>query len=394
MKFSEVDNPSPKPISEAGFFCSAFVGLRAVLLLIVLEGHYWFEATGDPRLNVLTFAVPCFFVLSGYLISHTLFHYERRPWKQAAGTFYLRRALRILPPFYLVLLLAHLTYGVPFLAWQAAYLMNVKLFILSAFEPGAFFAFVIGGRLEALHFWSIDVEEQFYLLYPLLILATRQGGRTLCLLAAIGICIASRCALYRDWHATYYGGLPIVAGEYILWGCLLAWADHRGRLLILRGRGPMYISLGLFAGLAIQDKSYGSWAQWKPPCHATIYAMLLAVFILALRYAPGSLLARFLSAKPLVPIGKVSYGAYLVHLFLNPAVDQVLFWMPWLKVFPQCPRAVAGPLVTLAVATIMWHGLERPLDSWRQKARPKDERVDGPVPSPLDSLQDLSLPGR
>ena len=77
--------PEQEKTSEAGFFCPAYVGLRAVLLLVVLEGHYWSDATRDIRVHILTFAVPCFFVLSGYLISHTLFQYEDRPWREAAN---------------------------------------------------------------------------------------------------------------------------------------------------------------------------------------------------------------------------------------------------------------------------------------------------------------------
>lgn len=361
-----------KRASEAGFFCPAYVGLRCILLLAVLEGHYWFEATGDTRLHPLTFSVPCFFVLSGYLISHTLFTYEDRPWGQAARAFYVRRALRILPPFYLVLLIVHLTRGMPLLGWQASYLFNIKVFWISAFEPRKMMAFVTSDALDSIHLWSVDVEEQFYLLYPLLVAATHRRGRTACLLLGIALCIGCRCELYHSWRHTYYGGLPVVAGEYILWGCLIAWMDRCHQMTWLRRPWAMYASLAAFALIAVNDSSYGQYAQWKPPYHATIYAVLLSVVVMALRYNPRSFLARLLAWKPLAPVGRVSYGAYLVHQFLNPAVDRLVLLWPALAVFPRCPRAVAGPLVTLAAAGLMWICLERPIDRWRQRVRPDE----------------------
>ena len=117
------------------------------------------------------------------------------------------------------------------------------------------------------------------------------------------------------------------------------------------------------------DTTYGTSSQWKPPTHATVYAVLLAVFILAMRYSPNSLLGRTLSLRFLAPIGRVSYGAYLLHPFVNPWVDNLVATMPFLLVFPTCPRAVAGPIVTVGAAMIMWYGLEQPINELRHHFR-------------------------
>ncbi len=362
---------NPEKVSEAGFFCPAFVGVRCLLLFAVLEGHYWFEATSDVRVHPLTFAVPCFFVLSGYLISHTLFCYEDRPWKETFPAFYLRRALRIFPPFYAVLCLAHLVHGLPYLGWQASYLMNLKIFLLSAFEPAAFYEYIKAGDYSAIHFWSVDVEEQFYLLYPLFVAATYRGYRSAWLLAGILLSIATRAYCRQEYHYAFYGGLTPVAGEYILWGCLMAWQDRLGRLTWLRNSLTLYASSALFLALVLQDKSYGRFAQWKPYHTQTLYAILLALMIFALRHSPTSWAARILSWRPLGWIGRMSYGAYLVHAFLNPIVDALVRALPWLAPFPVCPRAVAGPLVTLVGAALLWYGLEQPIEGWRRSLRPR-----------------------
>lgn len=353
--------------SEAGFFCPAYIGLRCVLLLVVLEGHYWFEAAPDPRLTPLTFAVPCFFALSGYLISHTLFRYESRPPGEALRVFYLRRAFRILPPYYLVLAVAYLIGGTPYLGWQAAYLMNFKIYHLSQYEPFAFLRYQDFGSFNAMHFWSVSVEEQFYLLYPLFLFGL--GRRWRGSLLALGIAFTILC---RFWYLRYqphafYGGLSWVAGEFILWSCLLAWLEFNGRLGWLANRAALYGSIATFGLLGYYDRSYGLWAQWKPQAHQTVYAMVLAVLVLSLRHCPDSLVARALSWKALAPIGAMSYGAYLVHIFLNPVADRLAQIAPWLVLFPQCPRATVGPIVTLTVAAAMWYGFEQPINRLRRR---------------------------
>lgn len=361
------DGESAGTRSEAGFFCPAYVGLRCLLLLVVLEGHYWFEVYPDPRLTPLTFAVPCFFALSGYLISHTLFRYESRPHREALTIFYLRRAFRILPPFYLVLAVAHLVGGTPYLVWQACYLMNIKIYHLSQYEPYAFMAYLQLENFNAMHFWSVSVEEQFYLLYPLFLFGLGPRFRTLLLSLGIGATILARLWYLQHQPHAFYGGLSWVAGEFILWACLLAWLEKQGRLRWLGNRLALYASLLAFILLSYHDRSYGVWAQWKPPAHQTVYAVLLAVLVLSLRHCPDSALSRALSWRVLAPIGAMSYGAYLVHIFLNPVADRLAQLAPWLVLFPQCPRATVGPLVTLAVASVMWYGFEQPINKLRRR---------------------------
>lgn len=355
--------------SEAGFYCPAYIGLRGVLLLAVLQGHYWYESRPDLPLGILTFAVPCFFALSGFLISHTLFHYEGYPRGLAIRTFYVRRALRILPPFFLVLGVAHWLRGVPYLAWQATYLINFKIYWLSAGPLSEFSNYLRIRDFNAMHFWSVCVEEQFYLLYPVFVYFFPRNWRTLGLCGLIALTILSRLYFLHYQPETFYGGLPMVAGEYILWGCLLAWWDHRSQGRWLRTSATLYLSLGLFLCIAVGDRSFDRFAQWRPPAHQTVYCLLLACFILALRYNVASRLGRFLSWRPLQFIGTSSYGAYLVHSFLNPYLDLALERFPPLVVFPQCPRAVLGTLATITVARLLWVGFERPIHNWRGQWR-------------------------
>jgi peptidoglycan/LPS O-acetylase OafA/YrhL len=370
--------------SQAGFFCTPYVGLRCILLLVVLEGHYWFEAYPIPALNPLSFAVPCFFALSGFLISHTLFRYEHLPKLEALKTFYIRRALRILPVFYLVLVVGHLVGGTPYFWWQMSYLINVKIYTLSAYQPSEFYAYLMTDEdFRAMHFWSVNVEEQYYLLYPLLILFTSVRSRTQILCSCIGLSIFSRFYFLKYHPTAFYGGLGQVAGEFILWACLFAWYDYRDRGTWYRSRWVLYGSMACFAILAIFDGSYGTYGQWRPPAHQTVYAVILGLFIVSLRHNTGTLVGRALSVKALAVVGRVSYGAYLLHLSMNPLVDKLVGVAPFLAPFPQCPRAVAGPIVTVCAALLVWYGFEEPINRWRKRWSLRTTQAPGSVGSSI-----------
>ena len=356
--------------SEAGFHCPAYVGLRCWLLLLVMQGHYWFEHYPNSWIGNLSLTVPCFFALSGYLISHTLFRYElaASPGK-AMLTFYLRRALRIFPVYYLVLLIVHAVQGIPYLLWHLTYTNNLNIFWLSAFDLGAFREYLSYRDFNGIHLWSVCVEEQYYLLYPWMLLALSPRRRTAGLWAALALCMGARWLCRHTCAHAFYGGLPLVAGEFILWGCLLAWMERCGRCNWLRSPWTLYGSLGLVLWGLSRDHSYYLWSNWKPPLHQTYYAALIAVFVASLRHCPGSWLAQFLAFRPFQAVGTLSYSAYVLHLFLNPLIDRSLDWLPWLAVFPQCPRALAGPLWTLSLAALLWLVFERPIQSYRQAIR-------------------------
>lgn len=341
------------------FYVPAYDGLRFVLLLGVLEYHYFLHHVKIEKFWFLTYSLCCFFVLSGFLITHLLLRGESASGARGRHLvdFYIRRGLRVFPAYFVVLLVAAALLTVPYLGWQLTYLLNIKLFWLSlAPSSGEFFTYMAGWQSNGVHLWSMGVEEQFYLLYPPLLLFTPPAWRGRMLALGLTVCLASRLWLARTYPESCYGALLPVPGEYLLWGCLLAWLDFSGRARWLRS-GPVF-HLGLLALLLLfwldPDVQRYEYAQWRPPAHQTVYAVLLAIVVLGLRHQPGSWFTRALSWRPLVRLGKISYGSYLVHLFLNPMVDRILAAVPALAVFPETPRAVVGPVLSVAVAGLMW----------------------------------------
>lgn len=343
------------------FYVKAYDGLRLVLLLAVLEYHYLLVWVPASKIWFLSYALSCFFCLSGFLITHLLARYEHQGWARwriLAG-FYARRALRIFPAYYVVLLAAALWLGVPYLEWHLTYLFNIKLFWLSL-APGhhELTTYLQDWDHNGVHLWSMGVEEQFYLLYPLFWLATPPTWRTPGLLLGLLSTILYRLTMQHTWPLSFYGALLPGPGEYILWGCLLAWLDLNDRMNWARRPLTLYLALaGLLLAFALDTDvlRYQS-AHWRPPPHQTLYAALLALLLLGIKHSPQSWPVRLLSLRPLTGLGKISYSAYLVHLFLNPWLDRMA---------PEAPRPLVGPLLALAVAGLMWVTFEGPANRAR-----------------------------
>jgi peptidoglycan/LPS O-acetylase OafA/YrhL len=357
-------------------YVPAYDGLRFFLLVGVLEYHYLLYKVDIKYFWWLTYALCCFFALSGFLITSLLLGGESLPLKQALWNFYLRRGLRIFPAYYVVVITAFICLGIPYFTWHLVYLFNVKCFAVSLDHQSLEAREILTGwQTNGIHLWSMGVEEQFYLLYPPLLLLCPRRLRTGGLFLGILACIGTRVWLCSRFPDSLYGVLLPVPGEYLLWGCLFAWLDHQGQANWARSPLILYGAMLAFLTLLLSEpdlQRYLKAQMQPPPGRQTLYAVVLALFVLALRHQGKSWPNRLLSLPLFARLGKISYGTYLVHLFLNPVVDRLLAWFPALAIFPQAPRALLGPVVSLTVAGMMWmvfeHRLNQAKDLWTSPA--------------------------
>lgn len=257
--------------------------------------------------------------------------------------FYIRRALRICPTYYLALLYAFLAgLGVftDSLPWFAAYLTN--FYIVRRGLPGS-----------STHLWSLAVEEQFYLIWPVIILLLPRRA----LFAILGATIAGGM-IYRGVatapHSEYL--LPACM-DYLAAGAVLAivFAERPDRMPRLTSVSAA-LSIVLFAlGAIIGNRGFFE-----------VAVMALSIWLVggAARGIAGPF-GHFLQARPVTYAGRISYGLYLVHNFIPEAVLKAcsFYRLP-------APSGAAFMLLvaamTFAIAATSWHVIERPLRDLRK----------------------------
>ncbi|SMG02233.1 O-antigen acetylase [Burkholderia singularis] len=315
-------------------------GLRAFAVLSVFFHH----ALKVP----LWIGVDLFFVLSGFLITGILL--ERKACGQSYfGYFYARRARRILPPYLLLLAVSSLLFGVEWVRhwpWYAFFLTNLGLSLGSI------------GHDSLNVLWSLAVEEQFYLLWPFVVLLC--PIRVLAWIAgALIVAAPAMRAIVTPWFSSswpvYY--LTPFRMDLLAAGALLAIAITRDRHALEPYYGAAAaLALAALAALVCLHLSYPRLrAAHTPLSNAALYSISVAlctsIVVIALR--GRGMVQRVLTHPVLVYIGSVSYSIYLVHVSMLYALWP-LHWNRYLTTL----LALAA---TLTYATVSWYGFERRL---------------------------------
>jgi peptidoglycan/LPS O-acetylase OafA/YrhL len=310
----------PAPMWLKGGNIPALDGLRALSIGLVLLAHAsltWHGASGSSgslvRLGGI--GVDLFFVISGFLITLLLLRERRRTGTISLRAFYVRRAWRILPAYLLFLasLLALSMAGLVKLTerdWAGALTYTVNFLPAASWPVG--------------HLWSLSVEEHFYLVWPLLLIALGPGWAGG--LAAGYVVIAPFVRLVIS--AADLANLDIdyctpARIDTIAVGCLLAFvAEHRGaqRFMTRLGhRGAALMFVVLLAGLVVSNTILIGSGTYAITIRRTVDALCFAGLVCAGISHTDGLLARLLNATPLVWIGRLSYGLYLWQQpLLNP----------------------------------------------------------------------------
>ncbi len=347
-------------------------GIRALAVLGVIGYHM-----GIPFLQGGFLGVDAFFVLSGFLITSLLLEERIRNGNIGLRAFWARRARRLLPA--LILMIIGVLLYVRFIAPPGAY-PELRLDALSTLFYVANWHFILvnqnyfvltGLPTPLLHTWSLAIEEQFYLVWPFIVLAVMRTARTPKRLMIVSTVMAIASAvemalLYRspvDTTRVYFGTDTHSSG--LLLGAALAsgivWWRGRDRSEHFRPLGSRSTYLWLGAGIVGFVASAIMW--WKMlgtesfPYRGGIFLASLAVFLVigSVVLVPSGILYRLLSFRPLRYIGKISYGMYLWHwpliIMLNHSRTGLLGW-----------NLVAVRLAaTILVATVSFYAIERPI---------------------------------
>ena len=327
-------------------------GLRALSVIAVILYH-----AGVPGFRGGYIGVDVFFVISGYLITQQLIRPAPGGVRERLATFYLRRARRILPALFAMLATvtaaAWLWLLPPDLVLQGKYVTLNALMLGNLAAYTDFGYFVAGASLRPLlHLWSIAVEEQFYLLYPLFTLFVLHKWPShlrsiLSLLAAASLALCLY-ASYRMPLANFY--LMPTRGWELGAGALLALGFWRAPRSQIANEWAAVLALG---ALVVCITLYGPGMRYPglftlPVCVATL------LLIASGAHRPGRV-SRLLAVGPLVWVGLASYSLYLWH-----APVLMFFRYYLLRDLRLGELALAGALIAF-LATASWALIERPV---------------------------------
>jgi peptidoglycan/LPS O-acetylase OafA/YrhL len=376
-------------------FVPEIEGLRAFAILAVMLHRFWPQSGPLSRYAHIAelgwMGVDLFFVISGFLIAGILFDSRGQPGY--FKNFYARRALRIFPLYYLfvaaVLIVFPLAQGGPYLETE---------FIRSAGSP-LYYLLYLGNVPEMIGYdppfflapvWSLAIEEQFYLLFPLLVAVLSRKAIVWLMVAAVLFAPVFRLGalfIWPDNERVQYLATPSRFDEIAL-GALLA-AALRGLQVRITPRHAHAVLAGAVAVFAIALLSSGldrTGAFGRVGGYSIVAVTCASVVLWAVVNRRRAGAAALLRWGPLMYVGKLCYGLYLLHRPASFLVDAALARVP--LVSPESLWAVAIKVaVAIGLATLSWRLLEQPILRLKdrfvfpdaKKGEPGVPKTDAPV---------------
>lgn len=331
-------------------------GLRALAVLPVILFHAGFDWFGGGFVGV-----DIFFVISGYLITSIIFS-EMAEGKFSILNFYERRARRILPALFFVMMVS-LLFAFLWLSVDSLKDFGQSLVAVSTFSSNILF-WIQSGYFDSaaelkplLHTWSLAVEEQYYIIFPIFLLLTwRFGIKWIVILLSLVFVISLGVA---HWASSYAEDAKIISGSFFLlptrgWELLLGvfvafYLKHNAHI-----KSHAINQVLSLLGFSMIVYAITVFNQQTP--FPSVYALIptIGTVLLILSAVPKTIVHGFLSFNPVVGIGLVSYSAYLWHQpLLSFARHRVLGDVSDLLLLFLC-------LASLMMAWFSWRFIEKP----------------------------------
>jgi len=349
----------------------ALDGLRAFAVLAVMAFHT------SPAAHGGFLGVDVFFVISGYLITTLLL----REWGRTGGVdlrlFYLKRSLRLFPALLFMLAIAiplalttlKNTMGMP--DWVA---IGSVVFYVANWAN----VFVDAGIGPMTHTWSLSIEEQFYLIWPLLLIALLVRGRRPPVRTLAALIVVVAVARWVCWDITHGSWLYYATTSHsdgLLLGALLAivLARRPADAPIPNWSQPAaWVGLvglaALMATLHINGNATFHYGLFLSAAFSTLVVQYLAV-------STDGVMVRVLSLRPLTTIGMVSYGLYLYHFPIFMAVQH--------QNYPHLKQHALEISLTVVVTTFSWFVVEKPALRLKDRLAPRPGPPSPPtIPAP------------
>jgi peptidoglycan/LPS O-acetylase OafA/YrhL len=337
-------------------------GLRAVSIALVLLAHLVNDRWFPGGFGVLTF-----FVISGFLITRLLFAEHKSRGAISLGAFYVRRVIRLYPAV------------VAYTAIVSAAILIVAPARFDWPEPvSALFYFAnylfvhynvdhVTVTMPFTHFWSLSIEEQFYIFFPALLLLLRARPASVAAMAAVACAVplalrSIGAARHPELLDTEYFYLRTeMRIDSIAFGVLVASLCElpRGQALVRWLIRPLSVAIAMLVLIfcfAWRDPYFRETLRYT--LLAAVIAVGMSAVVFSARYAPANYI---LNTAPVVWVGKLSYSLYIWHLATSEAVKH------WFAGGPPYLVAALALAACIAMAALSYYALEQPLIGLRRR---------------------------
>lgn len=335
-------------------------GLRALAVMLVLAFHHGWGSSFDGGF----IGVDIFFVISGYLITKNIFT-QAMNGNFSFNVFYIRRARRLFPALFFTITV---TLGVGIVVTSPSDLQHIgESAIASIFSVSNFYFWSQSGYFDSaaiqkplLHIWSLAVEEQFYLIWPIVVVllvrfckTSKSAVVSLMVLGVMSVC-ATEAAIGKDSSGAFYL-MPYRIGEFAV-GAICAWLPERSAI-----RGwicNVFAILGF--GLIFYTVFRYTETTRFPGLMALVPCLGAALLI---RFGENSITRHLLANSMAVGIGRISYSLYLVHWPVFVFLRQLYVGDPGIG------KALTFSAISVIIAIFMYQYIEQPFRIQSESAK-------------------------
>jgi peptidoglycan/LPS O-acetylase OafA/YrhL len=341
-------------------------GLRAVAVLLVLYHHWVYPKLLDEKYNTWYLAllrmdygkigVTIFFCLSGLLITEIIIRSRNSTRAESLAffrAFFIRRSIRIFPIYFLVILVATLLDVPPFdddWLWFICYGTNILIFLQQNW---------IG---TASPLWTLSVEEQFYILWPVAFLVFPRNFESFALVFLFVSLSIRLLMLTTVPEVKFQQVLPIISMDAIVVGGLLA-LDERAAVIIKK-LAPKLAALLIVVCSLLASKSVLAVNEFLQ--HLAILSFSTWIVCVAKGGKLGGFNLEFLKLGALTRLGIVSYGIYLYHPFVQHFIEWVIRATGSAMLHAGAIKIPVMTVLTIAIAWVSWVLIERPFNNLKR----------------------------
>jgi peptidoglycan/LPS O-acetylase OafA/YrhL len=328
-------------------------GVRGLAALCILATHM--------RILPLFVALNLFFGLSGFLITWLLLEEERVTGAVSLRHFYLRRVLRLMPAYYVALFIISVAVPPSAGPLRADHLWSTALYYSNYYQA------VHGATHGSLSpYWSLAIEEQFYLLWPLCFIAVRRHRIALLVVVILAVWWQRAVVVWGEGRMEWAYHAMDCRADHLLVGCLVAVLLHRGHVSrlwhsVCGGPWRLWMTITALFGLTLLPLVTGEELREG----ATFYVEPWFIGIFFIQVVAGRAEGRWawLDSAWLRWLGQRSYAFYLYHMFALDLVGRFVTGSRFLLFFPSLALA-------LLMAQCSWILIEGPIQRWKDRWNP------------------------